>query len=61
MDEIGVREGCYGLGRMQDRSMAIVVGSEEEKRDAEQFVRTLGQISHWRRAFAVEIEVGPKR
>ena len=38
--------------------MVIVVGSEEEKREAEQLVGLMGQITHWRRVFAVEVEVG---
>lgn len=57
LDDMAGRSDWYGLDTMQDGSVVLVVGSEEEKNQAEEVVRTLGEISDWRRVFAVEIEL----
>ena len=57
LDDTVGRADWYGLDEMQDGSVVLVVGSEEEKSQAEEVVRTFGVIAPWRRVFSVEIEV----
>ncbi|KAL7411378.1 hypothetical protein BDY24DRAFT_417171 [Mrakia frigida] len=57
LDDIAGRDILYGLDTMQAGSLVLVVGSEEEKRETEEVVRTFGEIEPWRRVFAVAVEV----
>ncbi|KAL7413684.1 hypothetical protein BDY24DRAFT_415264 [Mrakia frigida] len=53
---IGSHSRFWGLDGMQDRSVVLVVRTEEEKREAEAAVQTSVLIQRWRPAFASCLE-----
>jgi len=55
--ELGLNFPALGLLPMQDRSVILVVHSEEEKKEAEEAVRTSDWLPECRNAFAAEVRV----